>query len=61
MKIKIMNDKIDLIKKQIKDFSEKNGQYYRILSINNIINNKKYCIFDKNNNNNIYDMETFRK
>ena len=54
MKIKIMNDKIDLIKKQIKDFSEKNGQYYRILSINNIINNKKYCIFDKNNNYNIF-------
>ena len=60
MKIKIINDKIDLIKKQIKDFSQKNGQYYRILSINNIINNRNYCIFE-NENNNICDMETFRK
>ena len=61
MKIKIINDKMDLIKKQIEDFTQKQGKYYRILSINNIINNKNYCIFDKNENNIIYDMETFRK
>ena len=60
MKIKIINDKIDLFKKQIKDFSQKKGQYYRILSINNIINNRNYCIIE-NENNSIYDMETFRK
>jgi len=60
MKIKIINDKIDIIKKQIEDFNQKNGKYYRILSINNIINNRNYCIFE-NEHNNIYDIETFRK
>ena len=60
MKIKIIKDKMDIIKKQIEDFNQKNGKYYRILSINNIINNKNYCIFE-NEHNNIYDIETFRK
>ena len=61
MKIKIINDKMNLIKKQIEDFTQKKGKYYRILSINNIINNRNYCIFNKNENNNMYDMETFKK
>jgi hypothetical protein len=64
MKIKIINDQIDFIKKQIEDFNKnkENGEYYKIYSINNIINNRNYYLYNINNaNNNISDLETFRK
>ena len=64
IKIKIIKSQIDIIKDQIEDFSnnKKNGKYYRIFSINNIINNRNY---GSNNNNEdnyfLYDMDTLRK
>jgi hypothetical protein len=64
MKIKIIKDQIDFIKKQIEDFNKnkENGEYYKIYSINNIINNRNYYLYNINNaNNNISDLETFRK
>ena len=62
-KIKIIKEQIEFIKKQIEDLlgNNKKGNYYRILSINNIINNRNYCLFDDNENNSICDKETFRK
>ena len=63
MKIKIIKDKIEYIKKQIEDLSANNkkDKFSRILSINNIINNRNYCLINNNDNNSIYDKETFRK
>lgn len=65
MKIKIIGEKIEYLKKQMSDFSskKKNGKYYGTYSINNMINNNNYCIINNINkeNNAIYDMETFRK
>ena len=64
MKIKIIKDQIDFIKKQIEDFekNKENGEYYKIYSINNIINNRNYYLYNINNaNNNMSDLETFRK
>ena len=64
IKIKIIKSQIDIIKDQIEDFSnnKKNGKYYRIFSINNIINNRNYCSNNNNEDNNfLYDMDTLRK
>ena len=64
MKIKIIKDQIDFIKKQIEDFekNKENGEYYKIYSINNIINNRNYYLYNIiNANNNMSDLETFRK
>ena len=64
MKIKIINDQIEVIKKQIEDFktNRENGEYFRIYSICNIINNKNCYLHNINNvNNNISDLETFKK
>ena len=63
VKIKVIKEEIDFIKKQIDDLlaNNKRVQYLRIFSINNIINNRNYYIFDHNDNNSIYDKETFRK
>ena len=64
MKVKIIQDQIDVIKKQIEDFklNKENGEFFRIYSINNIINNRNYYLYNINNaNNNISDLETFRK
>ena len=64
MKIKIINDQIEVIKKQIEDFqtNKENGEYFRMYSICNIVNNKNYYLYSINNaNNNISDLETFRK
>ena len=63
-KIKIIKDQIDVIKKQIEDFEQNKdkGEYYRVFSINNIINNRNYYLYNINNeNNNISDLETLRK
>ena len=62
-KIKIIKDQIEFLNKQMEDLlaNNKKGKYYRILSINNIINNRNYCLFDDNENNSICDKETFRK
>ena len=63
IKIEIIKEEIACLKKQIDDLlaNNKKGQYFRKLSINNIINNRNYCIFENNENNSIYDKETFRK
>ena len=64
IKIKIIKSQIDIIKDQIEDFSnnKKNGKYYRIFPINNIINNRNYCSNNNNEDNNfLYDMDTLRK
>lgn len=63
MKIKIIKDQIDFIKKQIEDFkvNKEEGEYYKLYSINNIINNRNYYLYNINNANNISDLETFRK
>ena len=64
MKIKIIKEKINYLKKQIDDFSinyNKKEKYSRFLSINNIINNRNYCQFEKNENNSIYNKDTFKK
>ena len=64
IKIKIIKSQIDIIKDQIEDFSnnKKNGKYYRIFSINNIINNRIYGSNNNNEDNNfLYDMDTLRK
>jgi hypothetical protein len=64
MKIKIIKDQIDFIKKQIEDFNKnkENGEYYKIYSINNIINNRNYYLYNINSaNNKISDLETYRK
>ena len=64
IKIKIIKSQIDIIKDQIEDFSnnKKNGKYYRIFSINNIINNRNYGSNNNNEDNNfLYDMDTLRK
>jgi len=59
IKIKIIKSQIELIKEQIEDFSKNkiNGKYYRIFSINNIINNRNYC-FNNCNEDILYEMET---
>ena len=64
MKIKIIKEKINYLKKQIDDLSinyNKKEKYSRFLSINNIINNRNYCQFEKNENNSIYNKDTFKK
>ena len=64
MKITIIKDQIDVIKKQIEDFklNKNKGDYFRMYSISNIINNRNYYLYNINNaNNNISDLETFRK
>ena len=64
MKIKIIKEKINYLKIQIDDFSiyyNKKEKYSRFLSINNIINNRNYCQFEKNENNSIYNKDTFKK
>ena len=64
MKIKIINDQIEVIQKQIEDFqiNKENGEYFRMYSICNIINNKYYYLYNINSaNNNLSDLETFRK
>ena len=64
MKIKIIKEKINYLKKQIDDFSinyNKKEKYSSFLSINNIINNRNYCQFEKNENNSIYNKDTFKK
>ena len=62
-KIKIIKDQIEYLKKQMENLlaNNKKGKYYRILSINNIINNRNYCLFDDIENNSICDKDTFRK
>jgi hypothetical protein len=62
MKIKIIKEKIEFLKEQKEELSTNNkkGKLFRLLSINNIINNRNYCLID-NNNSNIYDKDTFRK
>ena len=62
IKIKIIKDKIEFLQKQKDDLSTNNkkGKLFRLISINNIINNRNYCLID-NNDNSIYDKETFRK
>jgi mediator of RNA polymerase II transcription subunit 21 len=59
IKIKIIKDKIDFLQRQKDDLSTNNkrGQLSRLISINNIINNRNYCLID-NNDNSIYDKET---
>jgi chromosome segregation ATPase len=65
MKIKIIKDQIDVIKKQIEEFEEnKNNdkyEYLRMFSICNIVNNRNYYLYNINNQNNVSDLETFRK
>lgn len=64
MKIKIIGEEIQFLKKQMEDFSskKKNGKYYGIFSINNMINNNNYYIINNSKENNaISDMETYRK
>ena len=63
MKIKIIRDQIDYIKNQMEDFklNKEFGQYYRMFSISNIINNKNYYLYNINNSNNISDIETVLK
>ena len=63
IKIKVIKEKIIYINKQIGDLlaNSKKGHYLRTFSINNIINNRNYCLFEDNENNSIYDKETFRK
>ena len=64
MKIKIIGEEIQFLRKQMGDFSskKKNGKYYGLFSINNMINNNNYCIMNNNKENNaIYDLETYRK
>ena len=62
IKIKIIKEKVEYLKKQIEDLSTNNkkGQLFRLISINNIINNRNYCLIDINDNS-IYDQDTFRK
>ena len=63
-KIEIINDQINFIKKQIDDFklNKENGEFFNVFSINNIINNRNYYLFNINSaNNNISDLETYRK
>jgi len=63
-KIEIINDQINFIKKQIDDFkiNKENGEYFNTFSINNIINNRNYYLYNINSaNNNISDLETYRK
>ena len=63
-KIEIINDQINFIKKQIDDFKQnkENGKYFNTFSINNIINNRNYYLYNINSaNNNISDLETCRK
>ena len=62
-KIKIIKDQIEYLNKQMENLlaNNKKGKYYRILSINNIINNRNYCLFDDIENNSICDKDTFRK
>ena len=45
IKIKIIREEIETLKIQMEDFSKnkENSKYYRLYSINNIINNKKFC------------------
>ena len=63
IKIKIIREQINLIKKQMEDFSlnKNNGKYFRVFSINNIFNNQNYCVYNKNANNIIYNTETITK
>ena len=58
IKIKIIRDQIETLKKQMEDFSKnkENSKYYRLYSINNIINNRKNC--NNSNNNIMYSIET---
>ena len=63
-KIEIINDQINFIKKQIDDFklNKENGEYFNTFSINNIINNRNYYLYNINSaNNKISDLETYRK
>ena len=63
-KIEIINDQINFIKKQIDDFkvNKENGEYFNTFSINNIINNRNYYLYNINSENNkISDLETYRK
>ncbi len=63
MKIKIIKDQIDVIKKQIEEFKSNNDNvdYSRMFSICNIVNNRNYYLYNINNENNVSDLETFRK
>ena len=63
IKIKVIKEKIICINKQIGDLlaNSKKGHFLRTFSINNIINNRNYCLFEDNENNSIYDKETFKK
>jgi len=49
-KIEIINDQINFIKKQIDDFKQnkENGKYFNTFSINNIINNRNYYLYNIN-------------
>ena len=63
-KIEIINDQINFIKKQMDDFklNKENGEYFNTFSINNIINNRNYYLYNINSaNNKISDLETYRK
>ena len=63
-KIEIINDQINFIKNQIDDFklNKENGEYFNTFSINNIINNRNYYLYNINSaNNKISDLETYRK
>ena len=63
MKIKIIQEKINVIRAQIEDFKEnkENGEYFRLYSIRNIINNRNYYLYNINNENNFSDLGTLRK
>ena len=58
IKIKIIREEIETLKIQMEDFSKnkENSKYYRLYSINNIINNKKFC--NNSDNNIMFNIDT---
>jgi hypothetical protein len=51
IKIKIIKEQIETLKKQMEDFSKnkEKSYYYRLYSINNLINNRRFCTNIDNN------------
>ena len=58
IKIKIIREEIETLKIQMEDFSKnkENSKYYRLYSINNIINNRKFC--NNSDNNIMFNIDT---
>ena len=58
IKIKIIKEQIEILKNQMEDFSKnkENSKYYRLYSINNIINNRK--LYNNSNNNILHSVDT---